>query len=180
MQISGRPSRRKTHTFVVGAAPVQVDISEQPVLRSGALKVQAKLAAHPAVGAVGADGVVGGDGPRAALRLGDRGGDTAGIHPEAVEFGLLLDVAAKLADPPTEDGLGHVLRDVEHEAESRPVAGQFQTHQGLPSVYMWKRRTTWPCSTNRSARPIKSNTSSVRAWMPRARACSSTPPRPGR
>ena len=118
--------------LVLGPVPVQVDVGEQPVLNVRMpLEVQAKLTAHPAVGAVGADDVVGGDGPRAAPRLGDRGGDTAGIHPEAAEFGPLLDAAAELADPLAEDGLGHVLRDVEHEAESRPVTGQFQTDQGL-------------------------------------------------
>ena len=56
-----------------------------------------------------------------------------------------------------------------------PLRASSRRTRVLPSVYMWKRRTTWPCSTNRSARPIMSNTSRVRAWMPRARVCRDRP-----
>ena len=118
--------------LVVGTVPVQVDVGEQPVLRVGVpLEVQAELAADAAVCAVGADNEISCDGPHGASRLDDRGGDAAGILAEAVELGSLLDAAAELADPLTQDGLGQVLRDVEHEAESRPIAGQFKADQGL-------------------------------------------------
>ena len=119
--------------LVVGTVPAQVDVGEQPVLRVRVpAEVQAKLAADTAVRAVGADDVISRDGPHGASRLGDRGGDAAGILAEAAELGPLLDAAAQLADPLAENRLGHVLRDVEHEAESRPVAGQFQADQSLP------------------------------------------------
>jgi len=45
----------------------------------------------------------------------------------------------------------------------------------LPSEYHRIRRTTWPRSMNRSARPIMSKTSSVRAWTPIARDCRAVP-----
>ena len=54
---------------------------------------------------------------RMAPALGHRGGDATGALAETAELTALLHAAAELADALAENGLGLVLRDIEHVAE---------------------------------------------------------------
>ena len=63
--------------FVLWAGPVQPDVGQQPVLRVRVTaEWQAKLVADPAVRAVAADRVPGGDHARLAVSVPDPRGDT--------------------------------------------------------------------------------------------------------
>ena len=81
--------------FVLGTGPVQPDVGQQPVLRVRmTVEGQVKLVADPAVRAVAAGHVAGGDHARLTARVPDPRGDSGRLVGEAGQLGALLDHAA--------------------------------------------------------------------------------------
>ena len=115
---------------VLTQVPVQQDVGEQPVLRVGVpVEGQAQLAPDPAVRAVAADHVPGGDRLGLARRTADGRGDDVAAGGQAGELGPVLHHAAQFGDPRAEQPLGLVLREVQQEAEPRPAAREVQADQ---------------------------------------------------